>query len=181
MAKEKNPWLTVLKHIILASLADFGVYIPLAGLLTAAIFENSKLLRFLGAYVILAAFYAIFLYRFHMYPRISTYVSHTRKLDCKAELRGFLRADGKILLTIYGILAVAHEASILVLQGSPQNPVGLVCAFPLGAFWVEMPVPILRSVLAFMYASAIACGLALLRSRKIYQDDLAAEARRRER
>lgn len=180
MAKEKNPWLVSLKHIALASLVDFGVYIPLA-LLTAAVFENSKLLRFMGAYVILAAFYAVFLYRFHMHPRISTYVIHGNVLDYKTELRGFLRADGKVLLTVYGILAVAHEISILALQGSPQNPVGLVCAFPLGAFWAELPVPILRSVLAFAYASAMACGLALLRSRKIHKDDLAAEARRRER
>ena len=180
MAKEKNPWLVSLKHIALASLADFGVYIPLA-LLTAAVFENSKLLRFMGAYVILAAFYAVFLYRFHMHPRISTYVTHGNVLDYKAELHGFLCADGKVLLTVYGILAVAHEISILALQGSPQNPVGLVCAFPLGAFWAEIPVPILRSVLAFVYASVVACGLALLRSRKIHKDDLAAEARRRER
>ena len=180
MAKEKNPWLVSLKHIALASLADFGVYIPLA-LLTAAVFENSKLLRFMGAYVILAAFYAVFLYRFHMHPRISTYVTHGNVLDYKAELHGFLCADGKVLLTVYGILAVAHEVSILALQGSPQNPVGLVCAFPLGAFWAEIPVPILRSVLAFAYASAMACGLALLRSRKIHTDDLAAEAIRRER
>ena len=178
MAKKQNSWLVSLKNMTLASLADFGVYIPLA-LLTAAVFENSKLLRFMGSYVILAAFYAVFLYRFHMYPRISTYVSHTGKLDCKAELRGFLRADGKILLTVYGILAVAHEVSILALQGAPQNPVGLVCAFPLGAFWAEIPVPILRSVLAFVYASVVACGLALLRSRKIHQNDLAANARRR--
>ena len=180
MAKEKNPWLVSLKHIVLASLADFGVYIPLA-LLTAAVFENSKLLRFMGAYVILAAFYAVFLYRFHMHPRISTYVTHGNVLDYKAELHGFLCADGKVLLTVYGILAVAHEISILALQGSPQNPVGLVCAFPLGAFWAEIPVPILRSVLAFVYASVVACSLALLRSRKIHKDDLAAEARRRER
>ena len=180
MAKEKNPWLVSLKHIALASLADFGVYIPLA-LLTAAVFENSKLLRFMGAYVILAAFYAVFLYRFHMHPRISTYVTHGNVLDYKAELHGFLCADGKVLLTVYGILAVAHEISILALQGSPQNTVGLVCAFPLGAFWAEIPVPILRSVLAFVYASVVACGLALLRSRKIHKDDLAAEARRRER
>ena len=180
MAKEKNPWLVSLKHIALASLADFGVYIPLA-LLTAAVFENSKLLRFMGAYVILAAFYAVFLYRFHMHPRISTYVTHGNVLDYKDELHGFLCADGKVLLTVYGILAVAHEVSILALQGAPQNPVGLVCAFPLGAFWAEIPVPILRSVLAFAYASAMVCGLALLRSRKIHKDDLAAEARRRER
>ena len=180
MAKKRNPWIVSLKNMTLASSADFGVYIPLA-LLTAAVFENNKLLRFMGGYVLLAAFYAVFLYRFHMYPRISTYVSHTGKLDCKAELRGFLRADGKILLTFYGILAVAHEASILALQGSPQNPVGLVCAFPLGAFWAEIPVPILRSVLAVVYASVVACGLALLRSRKIYQEDMAAEVRRRER
>ena len=102
------------------------------------------------------------------------------QLNCCTFYTGHIIA-GVYNYLIYGILAVAHEASILVLQGSPQNPVGLVCAFPLGAFWVEMPVPILRSVLAFMYASAIACGLALLRSRKIYQDDLASEARRRER
>ena len=179
MAKGKNPWLESLKHITLASLADFGVYIPLA-ILTAAIFEDSKTLRFMGAFVILAVLYTVFFYRFHMCPRISTYATHTDRFDFKAELFGFLRADGKVILIIYGILAAAHEISILILKGSPQNPVGLVCAFPLGAFWAEIPVPVLRSVLAFAYASVVLFGLTLLRSYKIYRDDLAAEAGRRE-
>lgn len=180
MSNEKKPVLTCLKQITLASLADFGAYIPLA-IFAAAALEYHKAIRFLVAYGILAVLYGFFLYRFRMCQRISTYVSHGNVMDWKAELLGFLRADGKIMLMIYGILAAAYELSIFVLNGAPQNPVGLVCSFPLGAYWVDFPVPVLRAVLAFVYATVVLCGLELFRSYRIHGDDLSANARRRER
>ena len=180
MSNEKHPVRACLKQITLASLADFGAYIPLA-IFTAAALENNKALRFLVAYGILAVLYGFFLYRFRMCHRISTYVAHADVMDYRAELFGFLRADGKIMLMIYGVLAAALELSILILNGAPQNPVGLVCSFPLGAFWAEIPVPVLRSVLAFVYAAVVLCGLELFRSYRIHGEDLSANARRRER
>jgi hypothetical protein len=179
MAKEKNPWLVCLKHITLASLADLGVYAASA-ILLAAVFEGHRTLLDMVCFVFLMVFYAVFFYRFHMYPRISTYMEHGERFDPKGELMAFLRADGKIMLIIYGICAVVTEISVIVTRGAPQNPVAAICMFPIGPFML-LPIPVLRSVICFVYASVVLCVLTLLRSRKIHQNDLTAEVRRRER
>lgn len=178
MAKEKNPWLVCLKHITLASLADLGVYAASA-ILLAAVFEGHRPLLDMVCFVFLMVFYAVFFYRFHMYPRISTYMEHGERFDPKGELMAFLRADGKIMLIIYGICAVVTEISVIVTRGAPQNPVAAICMFPIGPFML-LPIPVLRSVICFVYAAVVLCVLTLLRSRKIHQNDLAANARRRE-
>ena len=179
MAKEKNPWLVCLKHITLASLADLGVYAASA-ILLAAVFEGHRTLLDMVCFVFLMVFYAVFFYRFHMYPRISTYMEHGERFDPKGELMAFLRADGKIMLIIYGICAVVTEISVIVTRGAPQNPVAAICMFPIGPFML-LPIPVLRSVICFVYAAVVLCGLALLRSHRIYKNDMTAEARRRER
>ena len=178
MAKKQNPWLVCLKHITLASLADLGVYAASA-ILLVAVFEGRRTLLDMVCFVFLMVFYAVFFYRFHMYPRISTYMEHGERFDPKGELMAFLRADGKIMLIIYGICAVVTEISVIVTRGAPQNPVAAICMFPIGPFML-LPIPVLRSVICFVYAAVVLCGLALLRSRKIHQNDLAANARRRE-
>ena len=178
MAKEKNPWLVCLKHITLASLADLGVYAASA-ILLAAVFEGHRTLLDMVCFVFLMVFYAVFFYRFHMYPRISTYMEHGERFDPKGELMAFLRADGKIMLIIYGICAVVTEISVIVTRGAPQNPVAAICMFPIGPFML-LPIPVLRSVICFVYAAVVLCVLTLLRSRKIHRNDMAANARRRE-
>ena len=180
MAKEKNPWLVSLKHIALASLADFGVYILVAYLL-AAIFEDHKSLLDIVAYVFLMVFYAIFIYVFHMSPRISTYTEHTKRFDPKGELMAFLRADGKVILIVYAICAIATEVSCFIFPSPAPNPIATVTMFPISPLNVFIPVPVIRSVVCFVYSAVVLCVLALMRSHKIYQEDLAAEARRRER
>ena len=179
MAKEEKQWIICLRDITLASLADLGVYVA-AAILLAAVFEGNRTLLDIVCFVFLMAFYAIFFYRFHMIPRIKTYMEHTERFDPIGELKAFLRADGKNMLIIYGICAVVTEISVIVTQGAPQNPVAAVCMFPIGPFML-LPVPVLRSVVCFVYAAVVLCVLTLLRSRKIYKNDLAANARRRER
>lgn len=179
MAKKQNSWLVSLKNMTLASLTDLGVYAASA-ILLAAVFEGHRTLLDMVCFVFLMVFYAVFFYRFHMYPRISTYMEHGERFDPKGELMAFLRADGKIMLIIYGICAVVTEISVIVTRGAPQNPVAAICMFPIGPFML-LPIPVLRSVICFVYAAVVLCGLALLRSRKIHQNDLAANARRRER
>ena len=77
MVKEKNPWLACLKHIVIASLATFGVYMASVYLL-AAIFEgeDKRTLRNLVAYAFIMVFYAFFFYRFRECNRLNTYAEH---------------------------------------------------------------------------------------------------------
>ena len=179
MAKEEKQWITCLRDITLASLADLGVYAASA-ILLVAVFEGHRTLLDMVCFVFLMVFYAVFFYRFHMYPRISTYTEHTDRFDPIGELKAFLCADGKIMLIIYGICAVVTEISVIVTRGAPQNPVAAICMFPIGPFML-LPIPVLRSVICFVYAVVVLCALTLLRSHKIYKNDLAANARRRER
>lgn len=182
MAKEKNQWLACLWSIVKATLVSFGGFIFCAIVIAAVLVEiENRTIRDCVAYVLTMACYAVTLYRFHMFPRISTYVEHTGSFDPKAELRGFLRADGRIMLIVYGVAAAATEISRFIFPSPTPNPIATACVFALGPFSVLIPVYVLRSVICFVYAAAVLCGLALIRSRRIYKDDLEANARRRER
>ena len=182
MAKEKNQWLTCLWDVVKTSLACFGVLLVFSIILAAALMEfESRLVRDCIMYVLTMACYAVLFYRFHMYPRISTYMEHPMQFDLKKEFGAFLRADGRIILAIYGVAAVAIEISCFIFPSPTPNPIATACLFALGPFGGLIPVPVLRSVICFVYAAVVLCVLTLLRSRKIYKNDLAANARRRER
>ncbi len=182
MAKSKNLWLTCLWDVVKTSLACFGMLLVFSIILAAVLMEfESRLIRDSIMYVLTMACYAVFFYRFHMFPRISTYVVHTDKVDMKQELLGFFRADGKFILAIYALATVAIEISCFIFPSPTPNPIATACLFALGPFSGLIPVPVLRSVVGFVYATVVLCGLTLLRSRKIYKNDLAANARRRER
>ena len=179
MAKSKNLWLTCLWNVVKASLACFGMLLVFSIILAAVLMEfENRLIRDSIMYVLTMACYAVFFYRFHMFPRISTYVVHTDKVDLKQELLGFFRADGKFILAIYALAAVAIEISCFVFPSPTPNPIATACLFALGPC-ILIPVPVLRSAVGFVYAAIVLCALVMLRSRKIYQDDLAANARRR--
>ena len=181
MAKEKNLWFTCLWHVVLATLACFGMLIVFSIILAAVLMEfENRLVRDSIMYVLTMACYAVFFYRFHMFPRISTYAVHTDKLDMKQELMGFFRTDGKIILIIYGIATVATEISWFIFPSPTPNPIATACLFALGPFGGLLPIPVLRSVICFAYAVVVLCALTLLRSHKIYKNDLAANARRNE-
>ena len=180
MAKKEKSFVTCLKHVVLATLVSFAVFIFFAIVIAAILAEiENEILRDCAVYFLTMICYAAFFYRFHMYPRISTYVSQEGKLDYKAELLGFLRADGKTILIIYGIATVATEISCYIFPSPAPNPIATACLFALGPFSVLIPIPVLRSVVCFVYAAVVVCGLALLRSRKIHKDDLTAEAGKR--
>ena len=102
------------------------------------------------------------------------------QFDLKKEFGAFLRADGRIILAIYGVAAVAIEISCFIFPSPTPNPIATACLFALGPFGGLIPVPVLRSVICFVYAAVVLFVLTLLRSRKIYKNDLAANARRRE-
>lgn len=180
MAKEKNLWLTCIWDVVKASLVCFGMLLVFSIILAAVLMEfESQLIRDCIMYVLTMACYVIFFYRFHMFPRISTYVVHAERVDMKKEMLGFLRADGKYILAIYALAAVAIEISCYIFPSPTPNPIATACLFALGPC-IIIPVPVLRSVVGFVYAAVVLCVLTLIRSRKIHQNDLAANARRRE-
>ncbi|MBQ5362380.1 MAG: hypothetical protein IIU63_03440, partial [Clostridia bacterium] len=64
------------------------------------------------------------------------------------------------------------------LMNQTRNPITFVTQFCMGP-WVNMTIPVLRSVIAVVYSAVIVCLLAVLRSRKVYQDESVAKIERK--
>ncbi|MBQ2255701.1 MAG: hypothetical protein II330_02455, partial [Clostridia bacterium] len=105
---------------------------------------------------------------------------HTGKFDPKKELIAYIKTEGKVMFTLYGIIALVSEFSYLVLflMNQTRNPITFVTQFCMGP-WVNMTIPVLRSVIAVVYSAVIVCLLAVLRSRKVYQDESVAKIERK--
>lgn len=174
MAKTKKPFLKLLWHMVLAALVAMGVQIAGSAIIGAVLNEfDSQLVKNLIFDSITMAVYAVCFYRFHQYPRLDTYTEHPQKLDAKGELLAYIRAEGKYLFIFYGACAVLHTVIFDLL---PPTPLIFVDIFfietVLTPMIVHQHIPmILDSLLGFIYACAVACGLVLLRSRKILQDE----------
>jgi len=167
--------LDLLKCIALASLAALGIF-ALGSLVIAAVLTEikNKSVREAVVFLLMMVMYAVFLYRFGMSNRLDTYAKHTDKFAIKKELCAYIHAEGKIMFVIYGIAAIVTEISCLVMQKAPQNPIMFVTSFFLGP-WFELKIPVVRSILAFSYSAMVVCLLAILRSRKIYQEEVLAK------
>ena len=166
MAKEKHHWLTCIKQIAYATAAGLGVYMASVYIL-AALFEKSRTLRDIAAYVFLMAAYILFFYRFHAHDRLDTYAQHTDKFDMRKELLAYIRSEDRVLFLIYAICAVATDLSGVITQYAPANMIALV-TMPAQGPWILFEKPILCTVLSIGYSFTVACVIALVRSRKIY-------------
>ncbi len=156
---------------MLASLATLGVYLIGALVIAAVLMEiQNQVVRDITVYGMTMILYAVFFYRFHMHDRLNTYAKHTHKFDPKAELVAYISSEGKIMFVIYGIAAAVTEISALIMQNAPQNPIVFSTMFCLGP-WMVLKIPVLRSIVAFAYASTVVCLLAVLRSRKIHEEE----------
>lgn len=167
MSKQRNEWLTCIKDIAFAALASAGVFVGLSMIIVAVLKEFDPAIREIMMDALITVPYAVFFYRFHMRDRLDAYAEHTDKFDVKKELLAYLRSEGKIMLTIYGACAVVSEISGWLIPNTPQNPIkfpAMLCMGPL----VSIPLPIVGSLLAFVYSSVVVCALALIRSRKVY-------------
>ncbi|MBR6768123.1 MAG: hypothetical protein IKM34_01380 [Clostridia bacterium] len=177
MFKNKKEWLLCLKNILFASLASGGVLVMGSLVLAAALTEiENQSIRNVTLFVMMMVIYAIFFYRFHLYPRLDTYAEHTDDFSPKKELLAFIHAEGKIIFAIYGIVAIVAEFSDLIIQNTPQNPIlfsAVFCLSPLMA----IPIPVVRSILALAYSVSLVCLLVFLRSRKIHREKISAKKR----
>lgn len=177
MSKTKKEWGVCIKSIVFASLAALGVFL-IGSIVIAAVlaeFENQAI-REAIVYVMMMVVHAVCLYRFNMYNRLNTYAEHTDKFDPKKELLAYIRAEGRIIFIIYGIIAAVAEVSELIMLNAPRNPIVFATMFCLGP-WVSLEIPVLRSVIAFAYSAAMICLLAVLRSRKIHQEEVLVKKR----
>lgn len=161
-----------LKSIVLASFAVLGVFLILSIVINAALREfTNRIIRELALGSLIMVLYAVFLYRIHMYNRLDTYAEHTDVFDIKKELISYVHSEGKVMFILYGIAAAVTELSFWILPEGTKNPINFSTMFCFG-LWMGIPVPVLRSIVAFAYASAVVCLLAVLRSWKIHRERL---------
>ena len=181
MAKKKNPLLSCMKHIAVAFLAAFGVMMVSSFIITAVLEEvENQMIINLIVDVIMMTVYAVCFYRIHMRFRLGTYIEHSETLDWKGELIAYIRGEGKFLILFYGVCAV-FNAVCDFLPGGPVSFIGTVFTdVILGTLFGRLPIPVLGSVLAFLYICAMTCALELLRSREIHKDELTVHTRRNE-
>ena len=177
----KKLWFQCLKSMVFATLASLGALIVCAIVIAAALNSiGSRTFGNIAICIIIMAAYAVFLYIFHMRNRLDTYAEHTNKFDPKKELIAYVKTEGKTMFIFYGAIAIVSEIShwITSLSSATPNPVTFVSQFCIGP-WVNMTIPVLRSVIAFVYSAVIVCLLAVLRSRKIFQNETEAKATRK--
>lgn len=172
MLKNKKILTKCLENIAKSGLAACIIFFAVAIFMAAIMEHNSFSERNIAAYILMGVAYPVVLYKLHMNDQLSTYAEHADRFDIKAELRAFIRKEGKFFLLIYGICAVASEIDLLIPRSTPGRPIIFICSFVLNPIWGEIPVPVLRYVLGFAYSAAMVCFLAMLRSRKVYQQDL---------
>ena len=177
----KQLWFKCLKSIVLSTIASLGAFM-VCGLVIAAALNSIKndAIQDLAIKAIIMIVYAIFLYIFRMRNRLDTYAEHTNKFDPKKELIAYVKTEGKTMFIFYGAIAIVSEIShwITSLSSATPNPVTFVSQFCIGP-WVNMTIPVLRSVIAVVYSAVIICLLAVLRSRKIFQNETEAKATRK--
>ncbi len=178
--KEKNAALSCVWHIALSVFLTF-IAMALSSLLISNILlkdVKNALLRSLVSDVILLAVYAISFYKFHQSDRILTYAKHEKQFDVKAEILAYLRGEGKYLVMFFAVCAVLREI-FHIIPASALSLVGQIFVdILLNPMATYIKIPVLSSILAFLYACAMLCFLVALRSRKVYLEDLNTTRRR---
>ena len=177
MPKNKDNLLTCLKNIIFAGAGSCIFFLATAMFLAAIMENNSASERNYAALLLMGIAYPFLLYILHMRERFYTYAEHNNKFDIKAELSSYIRGEGRYFILIYGILALASEIDLLIPRESVGRPIVMICGFVMNSIWFEIPIPFLRSLLAFAYSFVMVCFLAILRSRKVYRNDISSRRR----
>ena len=171
MSKNKDNLLTCFKNVVFAGVATFVAYVAVSMFMAAIMEHNSFSERSLAAYLFMGIVYPVVLYSLHMRNHIYTYADHRDRFDMKAELWAYIRAEGKYFLLIYGLCAIGSEIDMLIPRETVGRPVMAVCGFVLNMIWGDIPIPVLRYVLAFLYSFGVICVMAIMRSRKIYKEE----------
>ncbi len=155
------------------------VAMMLSSIIVSAVLNefDNQVVKTLISDVIMLAVYAVSFYKFHQTDRINTYAEHTEGFDPKAEILAYLRGEGKYMFIFFGVCAVLREVFGLI-PGGFISLVGMIFVDILLNSMVNfLHIPVLSSVIAFVYACALLCLLVVIRSRRIHRDD--AGVRRR--
>ena len=118
-----------------------------------------------------------FLVLFPFYPLVCTFTYigklteesiglQVEKIPIAEDMKNYVCTEGKLLLIIYAVFAVIFETSYLI-SGDAQNLLSVIFTFCFPISFV-IPVPILRTIIAYIAEMAVLFALIAL-SRIIYR------------
>ena len=159
----------LIKTVILSSLITFGLLILFVGFIRKALENFSSLdLRSFLLMLFLWIIYSIFFCLFYNKNLEKTYFKHEECFNVIDEIRCYLKSsDGKATLSVYGILAIILELSLLI-KISEKNIIATLFSafFPLAS---SIHIIIVRSLLSFVLVIFVCIIATVIRSYKIYK------------
>ena len=161
----KKTLVSLLKSLIVATLWAYGALVVCAIVVAAAL--NSMPYAEYLIFFIVGAIYIPFWYHGREGKRIDPYTARGEAVSYRSELIAYWQKEGKPLLVIFCVCAVIGEIfSLIPMQ---QNYVGF-CLVPIFPPLGLIPIPVLRGVCSIVWASAVAVGCVLIRSRKLMRE-----------
>ena len=148
-----------LRKFAISTLLSFGIFIVLSIFFAALAKEMSAE----ASHLLYGIFYAVVFYRVHGYRRDASYFPHEKKFSLKSEALAVWHEELKHYLLIFIPLAVIGEISCFIFTG--QNFVTLVLMFVF-PFYGVIKVPVLRSLVNIVWASAVMLSCAVIKSAK---------------
>ena len=148
-----------LRKFAISTLITFGIFIVCSIFFAALAKEMSTE----ASHILYGVFYAIVFYKVHGYRRDSSYYPHEKKFSFAKEARAVFSEELRHYLLIFVPLAVIGEVSCFIFTG--QNFVTLVLMFVF-PFYGVIPVPVLRSAVNVLWASAVMLFCAVIKSAK---------------
>lgn len=160
----------LLKGIIKATLLSYGIYLLTANFLAAIFYHDTVGQRdFTPIYLSFIVIYSIAINFTYIRKESNEYYETTaEKFNWQRDMTEYLKAEGKYVLLIYGILAVVMEIGYWMFADAIPNPVEmcLMFCFPLP---LVIRIPILRTVLAYMLTIIIHLLLTEWNHYRMYQ------------
>ena len=168
----KKAFLPLFWHIVLATAFSY-VFLVIFALIVAAVLSSVEAMwvRELLLAAMMSVVYAFFFKRLHLTPRLYTYHRHAGTYDFKSELRAFFTTDGKALLIIYGACALLCEISHLF-PVEIIHRFSLVCIPFFTPYILLSDIPVLRSLLSFLFAVALMALLVARHGKRQFTKEL---------
>ena len=158
--KKEKIW-SIIKGIALSELLALGllfvVSIPIRLFLSGGervdLYGTEPVRDFTIDYFIMLILYVLANYIVYIRKSVDgSKLTTGEKFDLKSDIIAYVSSDeGKLLLIIYGILAVVFEA-LEIFAGYQSPSVLLIFCFPIAAV---IPVPVIRTIIAYIVTMAL--------------------------
>ena len=174
MRKEKIKCIKdILIGIVKSGFLSFGIYIASIIFFNIVVYKEDYVSErdFTPIYIGMIVFYVVANYMMYIRKQSENQklsVEPAASFSLKKDFVSYFKSEGKYLLAVYGLLAVVLEVSLLL----NIMPVSTVLLFPfplIGIFVDKLPIPIVRSVAAYVLTMGLLLALTVLEHYRVYK------------